>query len=88
MGDSLSFIDYKRVDTSIDSGRLRSDFTNTLDLTITKALGDFFPGLDPNRALFLNLYFERAESESNIRNYDYSGDSISFSINRSFQVLK
>ena len=88
VGDSLSFIDYKRVDTSIDSGRLRSDFTNTLDLTITKALGDFFPGLDPNRALFLNFYFERAESESNIRNYDYSGDSFSFSINRSFQVLK
>ena len=43
VGDSLSFIDYKRVDTSIDSGRLRSDFTNTIDLTITKALGDFFP---------------------------------------------
>ncbi len=88
IGDSLSFIDYKRVDTSIDSGRLRSDFTNTIDLTITKALGDFFPSLDPNRSLFLNLYFERAISESNIRNYDYEADSFSFSINRSFQIFK
>jgi len=88
IGDSLSFIDYKKVDTSIDSGRLRSDYTNTLDLTITKALGDFFPSLDPNRSLFLNLYLERATSESNIRNYDYEADSISFSINRSFQIFK
>ena len=88
IGDSMSFIDYKKVDTSIDSGRLRSDFTNTFDATVTKSLGDFFPSLDPNRTLFLNLYFEKVISESNIRNYDYIGDSFSFSINKSLQILK
>ena len=88
VGDSMSFIDYKKVDTSIDTGRLRSDFTNTFDATLTKSLGDFFPSLDPNRSLFLNFYFEKAISESNIRNYDYIGDSFSFSINKSLQILK
>ena len=43
VGNGLSFNDYKNVDTSINSNRIRSDVTNTFDLMFTKAIGDFFP---------------------------------------------
>ena len=61
-----SFNDYKRADTSIDSNTIRSDYSNTLSIGLTKAVGDVLPALDPNRRLFINLSYEEVESESNI----------------------
>ena len=34
------------IDTSINSNRIRSDYTDTYDLMVTKALGDLIPFLD------------------------------------------
>ena len=53
-----SFNDYKKADTSIDSNTIRSDYSNTLSIGLTKAIGDLFPALDPNRRLFINLSYE------------------------------
>ena len=86
IGDSLSFNDYKKADSSVTSSRIRSDATNTFDIMLTKSLGDIFPFLDPNRAFFINLSYEKVISEANILNYDYIGDSYSISFSRSFKL--
>tara|TARA_Y100000741_G_scaffold25551_1_gene18549 strand:- start:836 stop:2146 length:1311 start_codon:yes stop_codon:yes gene_type:complete len=86
LGDALSFNDYKKADTSVTSSRIRSDVTNTFDIMLTKALGDIFPNLDPNRSFFINLSYEKVISEANILNYDYIGDSFSLSFSRSFKL--
>ena len=88
MGDALSFNDYKLVDTSINSGKIRSDVTNTFDLMFTKAIGDIFPSLDRNKNLFINLSYEKVISEANIINYDYIADSFSLSFSKSFHLNK
>ena len=88
IGDALSFNDYKRVDTSINSNRLRSDVTNTFDMMFTKSIGDIFPSIDPNKNLFLNLSYEKIISEANILNYDYIADSYSLSFSKSFHLNK
>ena len=54
IGDAVSFNDYIHQDTSVVSNIIRSDVTNTMDIMVTKALGDFIPFLDPNKNLFLN----------------------------------
>jgi len=82
--NSLSFNDYKKADSSVDSTKLRSDVTNTFDIMLTKAIGDFFPAIDPNRSFFINLSYEKVISEANIMNYDYISDSFSLSFARSF----
>jgi len=86
IGDALSFNDYKKVDTSITSNRIRSDVTNTFDIMLTKAVGDVFPSLDPNRSVFINLSYEKVISEANILNYDYITDSFSLGISKSFKL--
>ncbi len=86
IGDALSFNDYKKADSTVTSNRIRSDVTNTFDIMLTKSLGDFFPSLDPNRAFFINLSYEKVISEANILNYDYIGDSFSLSFSRSFKL--
>ena len=86
IGDALSFNDYKKVDTSITSNRIRSDVTNTFDIMLTKAVGDVFPSLDPNRSVFINLSYEKVISEANILNYDYITDSFSFGISKSIKL--
>jgi tetratricopeptide (TPR) repeat protein len=86
MGDALSFNDYKKVDTSINSNRIRSDVTNTFDIMLTKSLGDFFPSIDPNRSIFINLSYEKVISEANILNYDYITDSFSLGISKSIKL--
>ena len=53
---------------------------------LTKALGDLFPRLDPNRSFFINLSYEKIISEANILNYDYIADSYSLSFSRSFKL--
>ena len=52
----------------------------------TKAIGDIFPAIDPNRSLFINLSYERLFSEANMLNYDYRADSLSLSFSRSFNL--
>tara|TARA_B100001121_G_C18638133_1_gene597758 strand:- start:53 stop:1306 length:1254 start_codon:yes stop_codon:yes gene_type:complete len=86
VSNSMSFNDYKKEDTTVSSNKVRSDFTNTFDVMFTKAIGDIFPAIDPNRSLFINLSFERLFSEANMLNYDYSADSFSLSFSRSFNL--
>ena len=88
LGDALSFNDYKNVDTSINSNRIRSDVTNTFDFMFTKAIGDIFPTIDPNKDLFMNFSYEKIISEANIINYDYIADSFSISFSKSFHLNK
>ena len=88
VGDALSFNDYKHVDTSINSNRIRSDVTNTFDVMLTKAIGDIFPFIDPNKNLFMNFSYEKLISEANILNYDYIADSFSVSFSKSFHLNK
>ena len=88
VGNSHSFNDYKKVDTSVTSSRIRSDYSMTSDIMITKALGDFFPALDPNRTLFMNLSYEKLISEANILNYDYIADSFAVSFTKSLNINK
>ena len=88
IGEAFSFNDYKRVDTSINSNRIRSDVTNTFDVMLTKAVGDFLPIIDPNKSLFLNLSYEKLFSEANIINYDYISDSFSLSFSKTIHLNK
>ena len=88
IGDSFSLNDYKKVDTSVNSGILRSDLTNTFDIIFTKPIGDFFPNLDPNRDFFMNFSFDRVISESNLSNYDYTANSFSMSFSKSMHLNK
>ena len=81
-----SFSDYKRQDTSIDSNIIRSDYSDTFSFSITKAVGDVFPFLDPNRSLLINLYYENIKSESNILNYDYDSESYTLGISKSIKL--
>tara|TARA_B000000609_G_C24174492_1_gene352815 strand:+ start:694 stop:2013 length:1320 start_codon:yes stop_codon:yes gene_type:complete len=86
ISNAISFNDYKVLDTSVDSGMLRSDYTNTFDIMLTKAVGDIFPAIDPNRSLFINMSFEKVISEGNMVNYDYITDSFSLSFTKSFRL--
>ncbi len=88
IGNSHSFNDYKKEDSSVTSNTLRSDHSMTTDIMITKALGDFFPALDPNRNLFLNLSYEKLISEANILNYDYIADSFAISFTKPISIMK
>ena len=88
IGNLTSLIDYSKIDTSVNSQLLRSDLTNTSDIMITKAIGDFFPSIDPDRSYFITLSYEKVMSESNILNYDYIGDSFSIGFNKAIQFNK
>ena len=86
VSNAFSFNDYKVTDTSVVSDMLRSDYTNTTDIMLTKAIGDIFPTLDPNRSLFINLSYEKLISEANMVNYDYITDSFSLSFSKSLRL--
>tara|TARA_B100000575_G_scaffold288091_1_gene287519 strand:- start:462 stop:1766 length:1305 start_codon:yes stop_codon:yes gene_type:complete len=86
VSNSISINDYKREDTTVSSTKLRSDYTNTFDVMLTKAIGDIFPVIDPNRSLFINLSYEKLISEANMLNYDYVTDSISLSFSKSLRL--
>ena len=86
IGNTYSFNDYKVADPSVVSNMLRSDYTNTTDIMLTKAIGDIFPTLDPNRSLFINLSYEKVISEANMLNYDYITDSFSLSFTKSLRL--
>ena len=83
---STSFNDYKAADTTVDTTKLRSDHATTTDLMITKAIGDIFPNIDPNRSLFINLSYEKTFSEANIMNYDYFADSFALSFSKALRL--
>ena len=53
---------------------------------ITKAIGDIFPFIDPNRTLFINLSYEKTFSEANIMNYDYLADSFALSFSKALKL--
>ncbi len=72
--------------TSVSSNKIRSDYTNTFDIMLTKAIGDIFPTIDPNRSLFINLSYEKLISEANMLNYDYIADSFSLSFSKSLRL--
>ena len=55
---------------------------------LTKAIGDIFPFIDPNKNLFMNFSYEKLISEANILNYDYIADSFSVSFSKSFHLNK
>ena len=76
------------VDTSINSNLKRSGTVNTVDISMSKALGDFFPSLDPKKNLTMNIAYEKIFSESNIINYDYISNSLSFGISKSLNLNK
>ena len=86
VGQGISFNDYKKADSSVNSSKLRSDHTSTTDIMLTKAIGDIFPTLDPNRNFFIKLSYEKLISNANIINYDYIADSFSLSFNKSFKL--
>ena len=86
VGNAFSFNDYKVADRSVASDMLRSDYTNTTDIMLTKAIGDIFPTLDPNRSFFINLSYEKIISEANMVNYDYITDSFSLSFSKSLRL--
>ena len=88
IGNVTSVVDYKIIDTSLNSNLLRSDLTNTSDIMITKAIGDFIPIIDPNKDFFITLSYEKVISESNILNYDYVGESFSIGFNKAVQFNK
>ena len=74
------------MDTSVVSDRLRSDYANTFDIMFTKAIGDIFPTIDPNRNFFINMSYEKVISEANMLNYDYIADSFSLSFTKSLRL--
>ena len=86
VSNAVGFNDYKKEDSSVDSSKLRSDYTNTFDVMLTKAIGDLFPAIDPNRSLFINMSYEKLISEGNILNYDYVTDSFSLSFSKSLKI--
>ena len=88
IGDSLSLNNYRYLDSSVSSNNLRSDLTNTFDIIATKAIGDFFPKIDPNRNLFVNFSYEKLISESNILNYDYIADTFAIGFTKSLHLNK
>ena len=88
VGEALSFNDYYHVDTSIDKNRIRSDYTNTFDIMLIKALGEIIPALDPNKEISLTISYEKLFSEANIINYDYISDSVSIGLSKSIHLNK
>ena len=88
IGNLVSLNEYSSKDPSINSQLLRSDLTNTSDIMVTKAIGDFFPSIDPDRNTFITLSYEKVFSESNILNYDYIADSFAIGFNKSFHLNK
>ena len=88
IGNALSLNEYSKKDTSINSTHLRSDLTNTFDIMFTKTVGDIIPTLDPTKSIFFTISYEKIISESNILNYDYIADSLSFGFTKSVHLNK
>jgi len=88
VGDALTWNDYKKEDTSVNSNILRSDVVNAFDLILVKAVGELIPLLDPNNEISMTLGYEKVISEANIKNYDYIADSFSISFSKAFHLNK
>ena len=83
IGESLSFNDYKVVDTSVVSNKINSNVSNTFDMMISKTVGDFLPIIDPNKNLSVDFSFDKTISEGNIMNNDYIADSFAINFSKS-----
>ena len=88
VGDGLTWNDYKKEDTSVNSTILRSDVVNAFDIILVKAVGELIPILDPKNEISMTLGYEKTISEANIKNYDYISDSYSISFSKSFHLNK
>ena len=88
VGDALTWNDYKKEDTSVNSNILRSDVVNAFDIILVKAVGELIPVLDPKNEISMTLGYEKTISEANIMNYDYISDSFSISFSKSFHLNK
>ena len=88
VGDALTWNDYKKEDTSVNSNILRSDVVNAFDVILVKAVGELIPVLDPKNEISMTLGYEKVISEANIMNYDYISDSFSISFAKSFHLNK
>ena len=88
VGDALTWNDYKKEDTSVNSNILRSDVVNAFDIILVKAVGELIPLLDPKNEISMTLGYEKVISEANIKNYDYIADSYSISFSKSFHLNK
>jgi hypothetical protein len=88
VGDALTWNDYKKEDTSVNSNVLRSDVANAFDIILVKAVGELIPLLDPKNEISMTLGYEKVISEGNIKNYDYISDSYSISFSKSFHLNK
>ena len=88
VGDALTWNDYKKEDTSVNSNILRSDVVNAFDIILVKAVGELIPLLDPNNEISMTLGYEKVISEANIKNYDYIADSFSISFSKAFHLNK
>ena len=88
VGDALTWNDYKKEDTSVNSNVLRSDVANAFDIILVKAVGELIPLLDPKNEISMTLGYEKVISEGNIKNYDYIADSYSISFSKSFHLNK
>ena len=51
VGDGLTWNDYKKEDTSVNSNVLRSDVANAFDIILVKAVGELIPLLDPKNEI-------------------------------------
>ena len=70
---------------SFGYNEIRTPILENTDL-FAKSIGDFFPSIDPNRSLFINLSYEKVISEANIINYDYIKDSFTLSFTKSLKL--
>jgi hypothetical protein len=86
LGDSMSFNDYKKMDTSVSSSIINSNATNTFDLMISKAVGDFLPILDPNKSLSMDFSYDKTISDGNLMNNDYIADNFSINFSKSIDL--
>ena len=88
IGEALTWNDYKREDTSVNSNIIRSDVSNTFDIILVKPLGEIIPILDPTSSIGVTFGYEKIFSEANIKNYDYISDSFSISFSKNFHLNK
>jgi len=68
------------------SNKINSNVSNTLDMMISKAVGDFLPIIDPNKNLSVDFSYDKTISEGNIMNNDYIADSFSINFSKSFSA--
>ena len=88
VGDALTWNDYKKEDTSVNSNILRSDVVNAFDIILVKAVGEFIPLLDPNKEISINLDMKRQFRKQISKIMIISPILYSISFSKSFHLNK